>query len=80
MSHFKLILHMSHYQLTLNMSNNQPIPNMFKYQLILNMSRFPLGTGIAGHVAATGETLSVPDVRRDERFNASVDEQVGYTR
>ena len=59
------------------MSDCQLILNMSDCQLILNLSRFPLGTGIAGHVAATGETLSVPDVRRDERFNDSVDEQVG---
>ncbi len=38
--------------------------------------RFPIGKGIAGHVALTGETLNVPDVYKDDRFNPAVDEEV----
>ena len=30
--------------------------------------RFPIGKGIAGYVAQTGETLNVADVYLDERF------------
>ena len=42
------------------------------------MHRFPIGKGIAGHVARTGETLNVADVYMDERFNPGIDEQTGY--
>ena len=38
--------------------------------------RFPVGKGIAGHVAQTGEALNVSDVYNDPRFNADVDEEV----
>jgi GAF domain-containing protein len=40
---------------------------------------FPVGTGIAGYVAETGETLNVHDAYNDPRFNPSIDEQTGYT-
>ncbi|HSQ04788.1 MAG TPA: GAF domain-containing protein, partial [Burkholderiales bacterium] len=36
-------------------------------------------SGIAGHVYTTGEKLIVHDPYSDPRFNASVDEQTGYT-
>ncbi|NDD69421.1 MAG: GAF domain-containing protein, partial [Synechococcaceae bacterium WB9_4xC_028] len=36
-------------------------------------------SGIVGHVFQTGESLLIDDARSDERFNASVDEQTGYT-
>ena len=45
---------------------------------ILFIFRFPVGTGIAGFVAETGETLNVHDVYKDPRFNASIDQQTGY--
>lgn len=41
--------------------------------------RFPIGTGIAGHVAMTGESLNIPNAYDDERFNRSVDQLTGYT-
>lgn len=40
--------------------------------------RLPIGKGIAGHVAATGETLNIPDAYQDARFNPDVDKQTGY--
>ena len=40
--------------------------------------RFPVGTGIAGFVAETGETLNVHDAYKDPRFNATIDEQVSH--
>lgn len=36
---------------------------------IIKTTRLPLGSSIAGHVAATKEPLFVADVNRDERFN-----------
>jgi len=36
-------------------------------------------SGIVGHVFQTGESLLIDDARSDARFNASVDEQTGYT-
>ncbi|OHT12549.1 GAF domain containing protein [Tritrichomonas foetus] len=38
----------------------------------------PEGEGIAGHVAATGETLNIPDAYNDPRFNSAVDKTTGY--
>ena len=38
-----------------------------------------MGTGIAGYVAETGETLNVQNVYADDRFNKGIDEQTGYT-
>ncbi|XP_018325357.1 probable 3',5'-cyclic phosphodiesterase pde-5 isoform X2 [Agrilus planipennis] len=40
--------------------------------------RFPLGTGIAGQVAMTGEVLNITDAYADERFNRTVDQLTGY--
>jgi serine/threonine-protein kinase len=40
--------------------------------------RLPLGVGIAGTVASTGETINLPDVEADPRFNADIDRRTGY--
>ncbi len=40
--------------------------------------RFPANLGIAGHVATTGETVSIRDVYNDDRFNKEIDLQTGY--
>ncbi|XP_071837801.1 probable 3',5'-cyclic phosphodiesterase pde-5 isoform X3 [Apostichopus japonicus] len=40
--------------------------------------RFPMAKGVAGHVASTGEILSIPDAYQDQRFNRDVDLQTGY--
>lgn len=40
--------------------------------------RFPIGTGIAGQVALTGEVLNIKDAYSDPRFNRSVDAITGY--
>lgn len=40
--------------------------------------RLPVGTGIAGHVAASGETVNIPDAYQDARFNPEVDKRTGY--
>jgi PAS domain S-box-containing protein len=37
-----------------------------------------LGTGIAGHVAGTGEAVNISDAYADPRFNRSVDLSTGY--
>ncbi|HPR64047.1 MAG TPA: SpoIIE family protein phosphatase [Thermoanaerobaculia bacterium] len=39
----------------------------------------PLGKGIAGHVALTGEVLNIRDAYSDPRFNPEVDKETGYT-
>lgn len=38
----------------------------------------PLGTGIAGTVGATGETINIPDAYNDARFDSSFDAILGY--
>ncbi|MBI3195520.1 MAG: cyclic nucleotide-binding domain-containing protein [Ignavibacteriae bacterium] len=40
--------------------------------------RLPIGKGIAGFVAATGETINIPDAYADSRFNPEVDKSTGY--
>ncbi len=40
--------------------------------------RVPIGRGIAGTVAATGETINIPDAYADARFNQEVDRRTGY--
>ena len=40
--------------------------------------RLPIGKGIAGHVAATGEIVNIPDAYADPRFNPDVDKRTGF--
>jgi len=40
--------------------------------------RVPMGKGIAGYVADTGEYLNVPDAYADDRFDSTVDQRTGY--
>ncbi len=40
--------------------------------------RIPIGRGIAGVVAATGESINITDAYRDPRFDRTVDERTGY--
>ncbi len=40
--------------------------------------RLPLGKGIAGHVAKTGDVVNIPDAYADPRFNPDVDKRTGY--
>jgi sigma-B regulation protein RsbU (phosphoserine phosphatase) len=40
--------------------------------------RLALGKGIAGHVAKTGEIVSILDAYADPRFNPDVDKQTGF--
>ncbi len=40
--------------------------------------RFPIGRGLAGTVAATGEIVNIPDAYADSRFNREIDRQTGY--
>jgi putative ABC transport system ATP-binding protein len=40
--------------------------------------RFPIGTGIAGAVAETGEAIRIEDAYADSRFNREVDRKTGY--
>jgi phosphoserine phosphatase RsbU/P len=38
----------------------------------------PLGKGIAGYVAATGDTINIPEAYHDPRFNPEFDRVTGY--
>lgn len=40
--------------------------------------RFPISTGIAGHVARTGEVVNIPDAYADARFNPEIDRGTGF--
>ena len=41
--------------------------------------RIPLGSGIAGAVAQSGDTIRIEDAYADSRFNRDVDRQTGFT-
>lgn len=40
--------------------------------------RLPIGKGIAGYVAQTGETVNIKDAYQDPRFNPEIDRKTGY--
>jgi len=40
--------------------------------------RLPVGKGLAGYVAATGDVINIPDAYLDARFNPEVDARTGY--
>ncbi len=41
--------------------------------------RMPLGSGIAGQVAATGDIINIVNAYEDDRFNPEIDRFTGYT-
>jgi len=40
--------------------------------------RLPIGLGIAGHVAKTGDVINIPDAYSDKRFNPEIDKKTGF--
>ncbi len=40
--------------------------------------RLPLDVGVAGTVAATGQSILIPDAYADARFNPEIDRRTGY--
>jgi len=40
--------------------------------------RFPVGAGLAGHAAATGDIVNIADAYLDDRFNPEFDRRTGY--
>jgi len=40
--------------------------------------RLPIGKGLSGFVAETGETIIIPDTYADSRFNPDIDKRTGY--
>ena len=40
--------------------------------------RFPMSSGIAGHVASTGETTNITNAYDDPRFNKEIDLKTGF--
>ncbi len=44
----------------------------------MNVIRVPVGEGVAGHVAATGEVVNVPYCEEDARFWDGIDDVTGY--
>lgn len=47
-------------------------------QRIATEIRLPLGQGLAGVAALTGETINVPDAYADARFDREIDQRTGY--
>jgi adenylate cyclase len=46
--------------------------------VVLHEIRLPLDEGLSGHVARTGETVSVADAYADPRFSPRIDQETGY--
>lgn len=40
--------------------------------------RLPIGKGLSGYVAKTGEAINIPDAYNDPRFNPEIDKKSGY--
>lgn len=40
--------------------------------------RLPIGKGISGYVAQTGEVINIPDAYQDDRFDPGTDRKTGY--
>jgi serine/threonine-protein kinase len=40
--------------------------------------RLPIGVGLAGAVAATGEPIAIADAYADDRFNRAIDQRTGF--
>ena len=40
--------------------------------------RLPVGVGIVGMSAKSGEIINIPDAYKDDRFNSSFDKKTGY--
>lgn len=57
---------------------SQEIWSLIAHGLEKQEIRLPLGKGIAGHVAQTGEIVNIPDAYADSRFNPEVDKRTGY--
>lgn len=47
-------------------------------ELEIREIRLPIGVGLAGYVAKTGETLNIADCYEDPRFDPSWDKRTGY--
>ena len=47
--------------------------------LELDELRLPVGRGVAGAVARTGEAVMIADAARDPRWHAEIDQRTGYT-
>jgi sigma-B regulation protein RsbU (phosphoserine phosphatase) len=45
---------------------------------VLREIRLPMGKGIAGYVAATGDVMNITDAYADPRFNPEIDRKSGY--
>jgi len=43
-----------------------------------NEIRIPVGTGIAGAVAQSGEVINIADAYADSRFNPAIDKKTGF--
>ena len=61
-----------------------PPPDQATNELVLCVAegakniRVPVGQGIAGSVAATGETINIVDAYADPRFSSAADKATGY--
>ena len=58
---------------------NREIVSQFIQKEQNHQLRLPIGQGVAGWVAQTGETVNLIDAYKDPRFHVKVDQESGYT-
>jgi phosphoserine phosphatase RsbU/P len=56
----------------------QEIWSLIAHGLEKQEIRLPIGKGIAGHVAKTGDIVNIPEAYADPRFNPEVDKRTGF--
>ena len=62
----------------LNAEKNELWSKVFEGEKSIHIE-LPVGKGIAGKVAETGETMNIKDASKDDRFNPEVDRRTNYT-
>jgi adenylate cyclase len=58
--------------------SGEELRSIVLFEDALREIRLPLGEGIAGYVAQTGECVNVIDAYDDPRFNPGIDKEIGY--
>ena len=58
--------------------DREELYSLVAQELEIQEIRMPLGRGISGHVALTGETLNIADAYKDPRFDQGWDRRTGF--
>jgi len=59
-------------------AERQQLYTLVAQELEIREIRMPIGRGLSGHVAQTGQTLNIADAYEDARFDRAWDERTGF--